>query len=366
MAQKKTEEPPVWLPPAADVAGENDTFVDIVEENFWIPERLADKPHSLVEAVNDFHFAMMNDHDRNAFYKAALQKAIKPTDIVLEIGTGSGLLAMLAAKCNPQHVYAVEANRQLAALAKKIIRRNGLQNKITVINKLSTQVKIGDDLPRKANVLVSEILGTLLLGESALAFVADCRKRLLVKNAAIIPAKGRQFISLIESQDLQSITSVTQWDGIDLSGFEELQDTINMVFTKQYGFRLSTIKQKVIVPEINVAEIDFNTGDAGCLPSEKRMRIKAQQSGTIHAIVAYWEVDSDLEATHVMSTDPEKTKNNFPRDMQWGQAIQLVEDCSVEKSQPVPLVVSEGDELELLIRFSKDSAVMQFQILPVR
>jgi hypothetical protein len=56
-------------------------------------------PHKgLVEAVNDFHFAMMNDHDRNEFYREALEKAVKPTDMVLEIGTGSGLLAMLAAK----------------------------------------------------------------------------------------------------------------------------------------------------------------------------------------------------------------------------------------------------------------------------
>ena len=49
-----------------------------------------------------------------------------------------------------------------------------------------------------------------------------------------------------------------------------------------------------------------------------------------------------------MSTNPEATRNNFPRDMQWGQALQLVEDASQDEARPVPLVVVEGDELEIV------------------
>lgn len=90
-----------------------------------VPNRLVDKTYSLVEAVNDFHFAMMNDHDRNAFYRDALKAAVKPTDTVLEIGTGSGLLAMCAAKAGAEHVYAIEANRHLTSLAEHIIGCNG-------------------------------------------------------------------------------------------------------------------------------------------------------------------------------------------------------------------------------------------------
>lgn len=66
-----------------------------------------------VGAVNDFHFAMVNDFDRNEFYKAALQRVLTPESRVLEIGTGSGLLAMLAATIGCKWVVAVEANRCL-------------------------------------------------------------------------------------------------------------------------------------------------------------------------------------------------------------------------------------------------------------
>jgi hypothetical protein len=42
----------VWLPPGADVAGEDRTFCDSLEEHFWVPERLADKSGSVVEVIN--------------------------------------------------------------------------------------------------------------------------------------------------------------------------------------------------------------------------------------------------------------------------------------------------------------------------
>lgn len=100
--------------------------------------------HSVgVQAVNDFHFAMINDTPRNHFYRTALERAVKKGDTVLEIGTGSGLLAMLAARTGPQHVYAVEANRNMSELAQQLIKSNGLDSEITVINALSTHVEIG-------------------------------------------------------------------------------------------------------------------------------------------------------------------------------------------------------------------------------
>jgi len=70
---------------------------------------------------------------------------------------------------------------------------SGLDSKIKIINELSTHVhadKEPHNLPKKGDVLVSEILGTLMLGESALTFVADCRDRLLKPDAQIIPAAG--------------------------------------------------------------------------------------------------------------------------------------------------------------------------------
>ena len=80
------------------------------------------------------------------------------------------------------------------------------------------------------------------LGESALHYVMDARQRLVTKDAAVVPRAGCQFATLIESEDIGSITSVRSWESIDLSWFNTLQDTTSMVFTKQYGFRFSSCK----------------------------------------------------------------------------------------------------------------------------
>jgi len=81
-----------------------------------------------------------------------------------------------------------------------------------------------------------------------------------------------------------------------------------------------------------------------------------------HAALAFWEVYSDRARTRVMSTDPEATKDNFARDMQWGQALQLVEDTGDKTAAPGPVTVVAGEQLDLVVRISADSAVMQFMV----
>mmetsp|Transcript_36736 Transcript_36736/g.57707 ORF Transcript_36736/g.57707 Transcript_36736/m.57707 type:complete len:389 (-) Transcript_36736:61-1227(-) len=350
-----------WLPPGADCSSNKDLFGKGLDEHFWLPNRLADKSQALVEAVNDFHYAMMNDFERNVFYQKALEKVVNDKSVVLEIGTGSGLLAMLSSKAGAKQVYAIEANRHMCQLAKINMENNDLKN-IKVINKLSTEAQHPADVPEKANILISEIIGTLLLGESALEYVANVRNRLLTDDAVIIPAGGRQFIELIQCEQIEDITSVSKWGGLDLSAMNVLQDTVSTVFTKQYGFRLNTVNYESIVPRTCVADIDFYKHNPGDLPLHQKIPVKALKKGKVHAVLMYWEAYADRERTIAMSTDPKETVNNFARDLQWGQALQLVEERSDDdgsNDQPRPFMVEEGEELVLEVSFSEDSAVLQ-------
>jgi len=357
-----------WLPPGADAAGGGTPFGEDMEPHFIVPERLRDKNSELVEAANDFHYAMVNDHARNEFYREALRRVVNADTHVLEIGTGSGLLAMIAAQAGAKHVTAVEANCHMAFLAKRIIHANGLSDKITVINKLSTEMSV-EELGEhgRADVLLSEILGTLMLGESALEYNADVRDRRLLKPGGIlIPCAGKQFVTLIESSDLEDITSVKGWGGLDLSGLNLLQDTASLVFTKQYGFRFGTMPHRIMAEKVTVADVDFAKHSPGFLPHEARHTVTARYSGIVHAALLTWEVYGDTEHPEnlVMSTDPVDTVDNFARDMQWGQGLQLLEDHDVADphAPPVPFRVEEGEELELVVRFSEDSVVVQCEL----
>jgi protein arginine N-methyltransferase 7 len=65
-----------------------------------------------------------------------------------------------------------------------------------------------------------------------------------------------------------------------------------------------------------------------------------------------------------MSTHPDATRDNFPRDMQWGQGLQLIEDLAGASAEaaPKPFNVTEGEWLVLVTRFSADGVTLQFQL----
>ena len=368
-----------YRPPGNSQDGERSSFAANIPRNFIVPERLRDKPYELIEAANDWHYAMMNDHPRNVFYRDALSRVITPESVVLEIGAGSGLLSIIAASLGAKTVIAIEANRHLAAVAREIIKRNGYESRIHIINKMSTEVA-PEEIAHYGTptVLLSEILGTLLLGESAMHYVMDARQRLFGSLPAVVPRRGSQFACLIESHDIASITSVKGWEGIDLATFNALQDTTSMVFTKQYGFRFSSCKYRELARRVPVLDIDFAHDVVGVWKNERRQRIQALASGTVHAVMASWEVyegegaaaggggdaggAAGASAPLVMSTHPDQTLDNFPRDMQWGQGLQLIEDMSkaTDGGPPTPFEVTEGEWLILVTRFSPDGVTINF------
>jgi len=179
---------------------------------------------------------------------------------------------------------------------------------------------------------------------------------------AVVPFRGRQFATLIESEDIASITSVREWEGINLDWFNTLQDTTSMVFTKQYGFRFSSCAYRPLAPMQQVLNVDFASDTVGVWRGERRQAFQASFTGTVHAILASWEVYDDGSHGHVMSTHPDETLKNFPRDMQWGQGLQLIEDMEVEGPAPIPFKVTAGEWLLLVTRFSVDGVTMQFQL----
>ena len=137
------------------------------------------------------------------------------------------------------------------------------------------------------------------------------------------------------------------------------------MFTKHYGFRFSSIDHKFVAEPACVAEIDFTRDSPGVLGSSATVVQPAITGGPVHAVLCYWEVFAPGVSTSI-STSPAATIQNFPRDMQWGQAIQLVEDYGVaaaeSRAQPTTLWVEEGDLIAMQIQFSEDSVLMSFRV----
>jgi protein arginine N-methyltransferase 1 len=128
------------------------------------------------------HARMLHDDRRTSDYLAALAQAVRPGDVVLDIGTGSGVLAIAAARAGAQHVYAVEAS-DIAEVAERVFAVNGMEDRITLISGWSRTI----DLPERADLLVSEIIGNEPFEEEILETTLDARRRLLKPDARLIP-----------------------------------------------------------------------------------------------------------------------------------------------------------------------------------
>ncbi len=164
-----------------------------------------------------WHLPMLADQRRNDAFEEAIQATIKPGDIVLDIGTGSGLLAMMAARAGAAHVYACDAEEIMAELARQIVKRNGLEDRITILGKHSSQLRIGEDLPRKADVLISEIFDRGLLGEGVLPTLGHAWQDLLQPDARAIPNGATLHGALIECPRLRRAQRIEAVNGFDLS-----------------------------------------------------------------------------------------------------------------------------------------------------
>ncbi len=129
------------------------------------------------------HLIMLDDRSRTGGFCHALRGAVKPEDVVVDIGTGTGVLATCAALAGARKVYAVESSG-IAEVAARVFAANGVEDRVTLVRERSTTTT----LPERGTLLVTETIGNDPLDEQLLEIVADAKKRLLVPGARIVPS----------------------------------------------------------------------------------------------------------------------------------------------------------------------------------
>jgi precorrin-6B methylase 2 len=128
------------------------------------------------------HARMLHDDRRTGNYIAALADAVRPGDVVLDIGTGSGVLAIAAVRAGAGRVYAVEAS-DIAEVAERVFAANGVEDRVTLVPGWSREI----ELPEPADLLVAEIIGNEPFEEEILETTLDARRRLLKPGARLVP-----------------------------------------------------------------------------------------------------------------------------------------------------------------------------------
>jgi type II protein arginine methyltransferase len=177
------------------------------------PLVLAEARMFVARGLPSWHFNIVRDLARNDIYDMALRRAVKPGMRVLEIGTGTGLLAMMAARAGAAEVITCEGNPAAAAAAEKVIAANGYADRVRVIPKLSTALDVAADLGGPCDLLVSEIVSHDLLREFVLPAHEDAVARLIRPGAPVIPPRGRIRVALADA-------ATKRFDGATVPDFD--------------------------------------------------------------------------------------------------------------------------------------------------
>jgi len=150
----------------------------------------------LLEWDEAFHELMLNDRLRMIAYRKAIFEAVQPGDLVVDLGTGTGILSQWALEAGARRVVGIDLSAPILEQAVARIRSAGLEDRFEPINQLSYDV----ELPQRADVLISEIIGNLADNEDFQPILQDAIRRFLAPGGRILPRTTTSYLVPVEAR----------------------------------------------------------------------------------------------------------------------------------------------------------------------
>jgi len=223
--------------------------------------------------------SMVADRVRVDAYAKALSKTVREGAVVVEIGTGPGIFAVLACQVGASRVYAIESS-EVIQVAREVAAANGCADKIEFFEDLSNRVT----LPLRADIILSDLRGVLPLFERHIPAIVDARRRFLAPGGTLIPRKDSLWAAIVEVPKAYS-ELVDPWDhnplGQDLSAARRL--VVN-----------NALKVRVSPDQLLTAHQLWTTLDYGSIESNDvrgNLDWKVERAGIGHGILVWFDAD---------------------------------------------------------------------------
>jgi len=227
----------------------------------------------------DGYGSMVADRVRVDAYAQALRKTVRVGSVVVEIGTGPGIFAVLACQVGASRVYAIEPS-EIIQVAREVAAANGYTDKIQFFEQFSNRVT----LPARADVIVSDLRGVLPLFGRHIPAIVDARRRFLTPGGNLIPRNDTLWAAIAEAPKPYG-QLVDPWDhnafGQDLSPARRL--IVNHIQkVKLDADRLLTAGRLWTTLDYNSVEDTDVQGN---------LEWRAERAGTGHGLVVWFDAD---------------------------------------------------------------------------
>ncbi len=283
-------------------------------------------------ATLQYHASLLADEDRVDRLRDAIHEVVRPGDVVVDIGTGTGLLAYYACQAGAARVFAID-DGPVIDLARELALLNDFADRVEFFHDLSYRV----ELPERADVLITETLWNFGLGEGMVGFVADARRRLLKPGARIIPGAVDLHVAPVQADRLYALLHDNPPDrhGLDLSPIRHyLLSNVHMPHLDRTGF-LSASALLLSTELDEAATPDF----------EAVARVRVSKAGALHGVCGWFR--SRLSPSVVLHNEPPSGRSS------WAHAFFPVQ---------TPVAVLVGDEIAIHMETTQDSTVWRWRI----
>ncbi|HEV7921807.1 MAG TPA: 50S ribosomal protein L11 methyltransferase [Thermoanaerobaculia bacterium] len=268
----------------------------------------------------DYHRRLIADEPRTIAFRDAIRSAVTPESVVLDLGSGSGILSFFACEAGARRVFAIDDGHMADAVA-LLARHLGFADRLQVFHAHSLKV----ELPERATVLVTETLGAFGLDEQILSSVIDARARLLRPDATIIPRDLTMIVAPVEVPE-QYEQRVTCWS--ERYGFD---------FSPLRPFTANFIHPHRAMPGTFLAEpgavISVDVARAAATKASGTAHFRAGRAGTLHGFAGWF----------TSSLTPEITVTGYGP-TSWNQVfLPLTVPVAVAEGAPISVTVETDD-----------------------
>lgn len=271
--------------------------------------------------------SMIADHVRMEAYAEALRKTVRTGSVVVEIGTGPGIFAVLACQLGASKVYAIEP-AEIIQLAREVAAANGCTERIEFFEQLSHRVT----LPTRADVMLSDLRGVLPFFQRHIPAIVDARRRFVAPGGTMIPRKDTVWAAVAEAPKPYA-EIVDPWDKNPFD--QDLAPA--RVLAINDGQKVRVSPSQLLTGHKLWTTLDYGTIESPDVRGNLEWTV--ERGGTGHGIVVWFDADlaEGIGFSNAPGT-PETVYGSYffpwtqPALLEWGQRVcvsleaKLVED----------------------------------------
>lgn len=273
------------------------------------------------------HHLLLRDRVRNEAFRRAIRRVVRPGDVVLDVGAGTGILSAFALQAGARYVYLVEAV-DIVSCAHEILRRAGWSRRVTLVRGRADSLRYEGN---KVDAILIELIGSFGVDENILDVLPPVRERVLREGGSIIPRRVRLLVAPVAyaslERELRLYRSVRH--GVDLSPLAALADNNVYLINLPRAHLLAEPQRLIEFDLLTCREKQF----------DRRVRFTIRRRGRVIGFAGWFEIDL-CEGLSL---------SNHPRTNQthWDQVVFPVGES---------MSVQAGDSVSFRLRYATPSA----------